>query len=93
MSTYEIYRRKARACLREAKKTRDPSELVVMLGIAHDYLILADHVWRRHDLDAAHKADEGSKRGAPGAEVPRSPPRGAGCIGTGDRVRGLHAVT
>ena len=58
MSTYEIYRRKALVCLQEAKKMHDPSELVVMLGIARDYLILADHVWRRHDLDVEHRADE-----------------------------------
>ena len=78
MSTYEIYQRKALACLREAKKTHDPSELVVMLGIAHDYLILADHVWRRHDFDAAHRADEDQSVRHQEQKCPGPPTPGSG---------------
>ena len=44
MKNQEIYRRKALACVLEARKVRDASEVAVMLAIAHGYLILARHV-------------------------------------------------
>ena len=47
MSTGEIYRRRAKACLREAEKMHDPAERFVMLGIARIYMSLAQHVERR----------------------------------------------
>ena len=44
MNNQEIYREKALACVLEAAKVRDPSEVIAMLEIAHRYLILAKHV-------------------------------------------------
>ena len=47
MGSGEIYRSRAKACLREAEKMHDPAERSVMLGIARDYMTLAEHVEHR----------------------------------------------
>jgi len=51
MNAQETYRLKALVCLREAKKMHNPSALEVMLGIARNYLILAEHAERHKAAD------------------------------------------
>ena len=58
MSTRKEYRKKALACLRAAENMRDPAERVVMLGIARDYMSLADHIARRQDYGTGHRVDK-----------------------------------
>jgi hypothetical protein len=41
------YREKAEECLRAAEKMRNPAERIEMLGIARNYMALADHAGRR----------------------------------------------
>jgi hypothetical protein len=53
MSTCWTYRTKAKICLEEAEKIHDLTERVTMLGIAHDYWKLADHVSARLDRGEA----------------------------------------
>jgi len=60
MNAQEIYRLKALVCLREAKKMHNPSELEVMLGIARNYLILADHVARHRATDEDESVQKNS---------------------------------
>lgn len=50
----QSYRDKARCCVETAQGLSDPAERVVMLGIARDYISLADHVERRHDRNTGH---------------------------------------
>ena len=40
------YREKAEECLRAAEKMRNPAERIEMLGIARNYMALADHARR-----------------------------------------------
>jgi hypothetical protein len=40
------YREKAEECLRAAEKMRSPVERIEMLGIARNYMALADHAGR-----------------------------------------------
>jgi hypothetical protein len=40
------YREKAEECLRAAEKMRNPAERIEMLGIARNYMALADHSGR-----------------------------------------------
>ena len=40
------YREKAQECLRAAEKMRNPAERIEMLGIARNYMALADHAGR-----------------------------------------------
>lgn len=40
------YREKAEECRRAAEKMRSPAERIEMLGIARNYLALADHAGR-----------------------------------------------
>jgi hypothetical protein len=41
------YREKAEECLRAAEKMRNSAERIEMLGIARNYMALADHAGRR----------------------------------------------
>jgi hypothetical protein len=47
------YRKKAEECLRAAEKMCSPAERIAMLGIARNYMSLADYAGRadRTDLD------------------------------------------
>jgi hypothetical protein len=49
------YREKAEECLRIAKRMRDPAERIKMLGIARDYMSLADHADRDDSTPATKK--------------------------------------
>jgi hypothetical protein len=41
------YREKAEECLHAAEEMRSPAERIEMLGIARNYMALADHAGRR----------------------------------------------
>jgi hypothetical protein len=41
------YREKAEECVRTAQKMRNAAERIEMLGIARNYIALADHAGRR----------------------------------------------
>ena len=45
------YRKKAEECLRAAEKMRDTAERIAMLGIARNYMRLADFACRADRID------------------------------------------